>query len=319
VRKLLQALVALSLSTSLLSAQTAERTLAGKVTVLRGSAARAVGGTWVTLHRVGKDGAAPLDSMRSTPGGEFRFRFKPTGDSTAVYFAATQYSGIAYFTPPARANTPALGGEITVFDTTSVLVPLTIVSRHVIIASPDSANTREVLELYVLSNAGDKTLITSPSRSSTFETKLPAQAVAPRVEPGDVAAEALNFGAGIVRVLAAIAPGQKRVSYSYRLPASADPIEFSPAGAAELLEVLVEDPAAAVTGAGITEDAPTSADGRTFRRFVGRNFAGGSGISVLAPSGAKRALSLYGVLVAGSALAMGIALVLALRRSKTSP
>jgi hypothetical protein len=307
--------LALGLLTTGAHAQTSTRILSGKVVLLAGKSSRPVAGRWVTLHRVGRDGSAPLDSMRSGSGGEFRFSFRPSGDSTAVYFAATQYAGIAYFTPPVRRDAATFGGEISVYDTTSALAPLTIVSRHVIVAAPDTGKGRDVLEMFVVANSGDRTLVTSLARQSTFEMPLPPRAIDPLVAEGDVAAEAMTFGGGVARVTAPIAPGTKRISFSYRMPATADPIEIAPSGTADVIEILVEDADASVTGTGITEEAPTSAEGRTFRRFTGQKFAGGSGISIVAPTGTSAPVSLVGALVAAAALVMSGALVVAARRS----
>ena len=55
---------------------------------------------WVVLHRVGRDRAGPLDSVRTTSTGAFKFRYRSSGDSDAVYFVSTSYGGVAYFTPP---------------------------------------------------------------------------------------------------------------------------------------------------------------------------------------------------------------------------
>jgi hypothetical protein len=293
-------------------AQAADRTLAGSVALLRGSAERALPGQWVTLHRVASDGAGPLDSMRTGAGGRFSFRYRPTGDSTALYFASTQYGGIAYFTTPAKAK-DSPGGVISVFDTTSSNVPLTVVSRHIVISLPDTGRSRVVLELLVLTNSGDRTLVTSAARASTFEVPLPSGAIEPRAAEGDVPDEAMSFGGGVLRVSAPIAPGTKRVSVTYRMPVTADPIEFAAAGPAELLEVLIEDPAGTATGAGVREEAPTSAAGRTFRRFVGEKFAAGNGIKVSAPTGVASAFGIIAMIVSGAAIVMAVALVRALR------
>jgi hypothetical protein len=297
-----------------LDAQGGERVLAGRVVHLSGRTDRPIGNEWVTLHRVAPDGGAPVDSVRSGPTGQFRFAFRPSGDSSAVYFASVKFGGIAYFTPPARATSTSMGGEITVYDTTSGLVPLTIASRHVIVAAPDTGNGRDVLEMFVVTNSGDRTLITGLARRSTFEVSLPAGALDPKVADGDVAAEAMTFAGGIMRVSAPVAPGTKRIAFSYRLPATAEPIALAPAGAAELVEVLVEDPVAEVTGSGLKEEAPTSVDGRTFRRFTGANFAGGTGIRIVAPSGTSR-VSTVALLVGATAIAMASALVVAMRRA----
>ena len=72
-------------------------------------------GTWVTLHRVGKDTAGPIDSVRTDGQGHYRFRWTPFGTADGVYFASTTWGGIAYFTPPLK-NVDARGddAEITV-------------------------------------------------------------------------------------------------------------------------------------------------------------------------------------------------------------
>src|SRR5687768_6034196 len=53
---------------------------------------------WVTLHRVGSDRAAPLDSVRADAAGKYTFEYRRTGDESAIYFASASYGGIAYFT-----------------------------------------------------------------------------------------------------------------------------------------------------------------------------------------------------------------------------
>jgi hypothetical protein len=59
-------------------------------------------GLWVTLHRVGKDTAGPIDSIRTDVQGHYAFRWTPFGSTDGVYFASTTWGGIAYFTPPLK-------------------------------------------------------------------------------------------------------------------------------------------------------------------------------------------------------------------------
>ena len=81
-------------------------------------------GAWVVLHRVGSDGAGPLDSIKSDARGRFSFGYVRTGSTDAVYFVSAMYDGIAYFTPPLpEGKVSGEKGEITVFDTTSGHVP----------------------------------------------------------------------------------------------------------------------------------------------------------------------------------------------------
>src|SRR5688572_8837110 len=93
----------------------------------------------VTLHRVGEDSAAPLDSTLADDQGRYEFRFTRTGDEQAVYFVSAAYGGITYFTPPLVHST-ATGdeAEIAVFDTTSAQVPISTRGHHVIISAVDA-------------------------------------------------------------------------------------------------------------------------------------------------------------------------------------
>ena len=76
--------------------------------------------TMVTLHRVGTDAKAPLDSARTTANGNYDFKYKTSGAADAVYFTSVTWGGIAYFTAPFRtALVRGTDAEITVFDTTT--------------------------------------------------------------------------------------------------------------------------------------------------------------------------------------------------------
>ncbi len=110
-------------------------------------------GNWVVLHRVGNDVAAPIDSMRTDARGKFDFHYRATGDTAAMYFIASSYDGIAYFTPPLRNAITATGdADLLVYDTTSAPVPIHVRGRHVIVTAPDTGKTRGVIEVYELSN-----------------------------------------------------------------------------------------------------------------------------------------------------------------------
>lgn len=264
----------------------AARSVRGRVVLARGAAEIPMPGRWVVLHRVGRDSAAPSDSARSDAAGRFTFRYTPFGDSTAVYFVSSTHGGIAYFSEPlgrrAGADTAA---QITLFDTSSAAGPPTITNRHVIVGAREDDGRRTVIELFVLANSGDRTLVAGRGGRPTFEVPLPPGAVEPEVAEGDVAAEAVTFGAGIVRLSAPLAPGTKRVSYTYHVPAN-EPLAITPTADVGLLELLIEDSLAVVTGGPLHEDAAAMVAGRAFRRFTGREVAKGSTFT-LAPSGAS--------------------------------
>ncbi len=299
--------------TALAQAPTA-RQVRGRVLLARGSSETPMPGQWVVLHRVGRDSAAPSDSGRSDAAGRFAFRYSPFGDSTAVYFVSSTYGGIAYFSEPlGRKGSADTAANITLFDTSSAAGPPTIASRHVIVGAGENEARRSVIELFVLTNSGDRTLVTARGGRPTFEVALPPGAADPEVAEGDVAAAAVTFAAGIVRVSAPLAPGTKRVSYSYNVAAD-EPLAITPTADVGLLELLVEDSLAVVTGGPLHEDAPTVVAGRGFRRFTARGVTQGVTFSI-SPVGASPGIGIVAII----ALCAGAVMFIVLRRSLLAP
>ena len=98
-----------------------------------------VSGVWVVLHRVGPDRAGPLDSVKTDSRGRYSFNYARSGSEDAIYFVSASYDGIAYFTPPlAEGKVGGDDGEVTVFDTTSSRVPISLRGHHVIVSAVDA-------------------------------------------------------------------------------------------------------------------------------------------------------------------------------------
>jgi len=272
-------------------------------------------GTWVTLHRVGKDTAGPIDSMRTDAQGRYGFRFTPFGASDGVYFASTTWGGIAYFTAPLR-NTESRGdeAEITVFDTTSVRFPLTVKGRHFIVGKSDSTQFRTVIEVFELSNDSLRTLVATDTTSPmpTWSVAVPASAIDVRANEGEISPEAFVAGPGRVSVYAPIAPGIKQVAFSYKVPNSSFPLSMRAEGGAVVFEVLLEEPQGFVTGKGFATVDPVTLEGRNFRRFLSQDVQANAELIVELPSSGTPTRNLY---IAGLLLAIGLLMMVVLMRS----
>ena len=231
---------------------------------------RPAANTWVTLHRVGPDTAGPLDSLRVGADGRFAFGYRRTGSPDAVYFVSASYGGIAYFAEPLRDDAPSATADITVFDTTSAPVRLTVRGRHLIVSAPGPSGRRTITEVYEISNDTTVTAIAPPS-GSTFTAALLPGATQPQVGTGDVSAAALSFTNGAAVVAAPFAPGLKQLSFAYTLPPESFPLRVPIRDGAEVLEVLAEEPTAQASGAGLLPVEPATVTGRTYRRFLSQN------------------------------------------------
>ncbi len=229
-----------------------------------------VPGIWVTLHRVGSDAQAPLDSVKSDSRGGYSFAFTRSGDQQAIYFVSASYGGVAYFTPPFVHST-VIGeeAEIAVFDTTSATVPISIRGHHVIISAVDANAVRSVTEVFEIANDSSVTQILGSSADAwVWSTTFPQRASGFQVSQGDVPASAVRFENGRALVLAPIAPGLKQIAFTYSIPAAAFPLTFPLARTTQVFEILIEEEKGSATGANLKEVAPVALEQRSFRRFL---------------------------------------------------
>lgn len=230
-----------------------------------------VSGAWVVLHRVGPDRAGPLDSVRSDARGRYSFSYVRTGSNDAIYFVSASHDGIAYFTPPlAEGNVRGDDGEITVFDTTSRRVPMSLRGHHVVVSAADANARRSIVEVYDLSNDTSVTRVAAaetPS-SATWQTHIAPAAGDFRVSQGDISAAAVSYANGVVSVFAPLAPGVKQLSFSYTLPAKSFPLKLPLEKETGIYEIMIEEKSGSVTGPHLKEVDAVTVDDRNFRRFL---------------------------------------------------
>jgi len=290
----------------------AQRLIEGRIT-LPGPTPDGIGlrGAWVVLHRVGPDSAGPLDSMRTSATGAYRFAYRAFGDSNAVYFVSTSRGGVNYFTPPVRE--PSVRGgmaDLLVFDTTSAPIPITIRGRHLIVTVPDSATrrTRTVVEAFEISNDSTLTRVARGEDGVTFDAALPPGITVVQPGQGDISNDAIRALDGRLQVNAPLSPGLRQLSFSYDIPVRSDPFEVLVEAPTTVLEVLVEEPNAQVSGAGLVAVDPVEIDGRPFRRFLAQDVAAAQTFSiVIPPSASASSLRLMLIVTAvGAAMLLGL-------------
>lgn len=264
----------------------------------------AVPGAWVVLHRVGSDQAAPLDSTLSGRDGGFRIRYTPFGVSDAIYFVSSRYGGISYFSPPLRADTVRGGdADVIVYETTTDTATLRLQGRHFVMSMP-RGSTREIAEIFELENEGTHTVVARDSTTPLWTIHLPAEAGNVVVAQGDIGAGAVVFKNGRAELFAPLSPGVRQLVLTYQLPGNAFPISRPLERPVTVLEVLLEEPRAAVEGARLTEVVAASIGGRSFRRFLGREVTGAAVMRIIAPPPIARNQTTVAVLAGVIALAM---------------
>ncbi len=278
---------------------------AGRVVRTVGADSLPVVGARVLLHRVGRGVQGPVDSVIADRRGAFRFRF--TADTTAVYLTSSRYAGIEYFSPavhldPSRPDTAL---RIVVADTSS-RVPIDLAARHLVVADPGQDGNRGVLDLIVLQNRGDRTLVAPDTVHPAWSAPLPAGTFGLQPGEGDVSPEALRREGDRILLFAPIAPGEKQLILQYGLPTAARTLALPFEASAGFVNVLVADPSARVSGGTLAPADTEVIQGRTYRRWMGQVPAGATvRIELASPLSAPRwALrALVGGLAAGLALA----------------
>lgn len=249
-----------------------------------GGGPRPVAGQWIVLHRVGSDRAAPIDSVRSASDGRFRFRYTPFGDPDALYFISAHYGGIAYFSPPLRADTVrGDDADVIVYDTTTDTTAVRVQGRHFVLSAPHG-DRREIAEVFELENDGTRTLIARDTMVPLWSSRLPAGAESTSVAPGDVSSGAVLFRNGRAELYAPISPGVRQLVLTYMLPVKAFPLTMPVERPVSVLEVLLEEPRAAAEGARLAEVAPGVIEGRQFRRFLAQDVPANAVMRVTAPA-----------------------------------
>lgn len=260
-----------------------------------------VQGVWVTLHRVGRDSAGPVDSVRTDARGAYRLDFRPFGVENAIYFAATMYHGIAYFSAPIGMSGQGSGfdgpgntdgsegeeGDLMVFDTSSGPIPIAVRGRHVIIASPDSNRMRRITEVFEVANDSFVTRVAKGESDehgdAVWSTPYLEAAVELTLMEGDISTEAVRFFNGRLLTFAPIAPGLKQIAFTYLLPDSIFPTGIPLESEVTILEVLIEEGSASASGGGLSQVAPVTLENRQFIRFIASDVPANSTIRIELP------------------------------------
>lgn len=243
-----------------------------------------VAGVMVTLHRVGQDSSGPVDSVRAGADGRYVIRYARPDTDQAVYFAAAVYRGIAYFSSPIRgARATGDDAAITVFDTTTHPIAFHVQGHHLVIAAPRPDGIRDVVEVWELSNDTSVTAIAKDSLSSVWTAPLPHGIQKFAGGQSDVSADALVARGNRVALIAPFGPGVKQISYTYSLPPSEFPLDVPIETPTSVMEVLVEEAGATVSGATLRATPAATTQGRTFKRFLGQDVPRGQQARITVP------------------------------------
>jgi len=291
-----------------------EGRVAGRILRITAAGERPVARQWVVLHGIGAAGGRAIDSARTSAAGDFRIRYRFSADSTTQYFVSTVHHGIAYVSGVLPPDASPDLATLTVFDTTSAPLRLDVRGRHILVFAPADGPRRRVAEIYDLSNDTTLTRVTPEGGPPVWTGVIPTGFEEFSSGPEMTSNETIRLLDGRVAAFAPVAPGLKRLAFTYSLPPKAFPASFLVEQKTQLLEVLLEDQEGEIAGAGLTEVAPTAIEGRTFRRFQAQDVPALAVVTVRVPAVPMSRGWPTGALVVVIGVVMVAALVIALRR-----
>ena len=264
-----------------------------------------VTGARVVLHRVGQVLQGPLDSASTDARGRFRFRFR--ADTSAIYLLSARHSGIEYFSPPVHTNParPDTAIRIIAYDTSST-APISVEARHLVVSRPGDDGSRNILDLIVLRNAGQRTRIAVDSSRPTWIWQLPRRTMGLELGESDVSPEAVDRQGDSLIVTAPIAPGEKQLTLEYLVPAGQQVLELPLTEPVPMLNVLAEETEVVVSGGTLVFADSQTLQGRSFRRWTGTGPAG-SLVRVVLPGRPRAPQWIVAALVAAVAVALALA------------
>ena len=246
-----------------------------------------------------------MDSTTTDARGRFRFRFR--ADTSAIYLLSARHSGIEYFSPPVHTNParPDTAIRIVAYDTSST-VRVTVEARHLVVSRPGEDGSRNILDLIVLRNDGQRTRIASDSSQPTWVGQLPPRTMGLELGESDVSPEAVDRQGDSLIVTAALAPGEKQLTLEYLLPAGQQVLELPLKEAVPMLNVLAEETDVVVSGGTLAFADSQTLQGRSFRRWTGTGPAGAR-VRIVLPGRHRAPEWIVATLVAAVAIALLLA------------
>lgn len=216
---------------------------------------------------------------RTDDSGRFRFAGLAASAST-TYTLTTRYQGVEYQTTVRTPQAPASPEkpELVVFDSSDD-VNLQIDVSHLVIEVDPATRDLSVLEIAIVSNPTDRTLIPSAKGASpsgrTLWFPLPRGALRSEVIEGlDETSSGDEDGLGYS---GPILPGKRQVVYSYTLanPGSSFSISKPLAYPSRKVSVLMADVGQKVTGARLVSQESIKIKDRNYLFLTGDSFEGG--------------------------------------------
>lgn len=272
---------------------------------LAGGDTALVPGAEVVLHRVAASGQGPLDSVRVSPEGRFRFRF--TTDTSSLYLLSVRHHGITYFSSPvAREPATRVDDILLIVADTSSAAPVVLAARSLVVSPPEPSGARSVVEVVEIANRGQQTRVAADS-VPTLAVPLAEGGSSFLVQDTDLSPDAVRIRNDTLLVFAPLPPGARMIILQYAMAPGVRRLALRPGPPVDTVQVMLP-PGGLELRSTLAPVGEQEIDGSPYLRWMGP-WAGDSAVVILATGVTFRQETALGVLV--GALALGLAGLLA--------
>lgn len=271
----------------------------------------------ITLH--GFDNMQQVLTATTTvgPDGKYLFESVEMPDGRA-FITSVEYQGVVYSSDVsvADAESKDISLPIPIYETTSDPSAVSVDRLHILLEYADPGVLR-VVELYVISNLGDRTLVAAEPGKPVLTFSLPDGAVNLQFQDGVLGERFVEMPGGFGD-MAAVRPAasQHQVVFSYELPYNRKldlrhPVNL-PVNA---VVVLLPEGGLKVSGDGLQDMGTREVQGLSYRMYSAERIEPGADLSLTVsgkPGGAGAGLSLgSGSSLVIGLIAFGLALIVA--------
>lgn len=260
----------------------AEGTIEGTVLNRTGGEAP-VKGQEVELRALREDGSTVSTSVATTDdSGKFRFAGVPATD-TSTYVLSTRFQDIEYQTSlkPSEVAEAAGKADVVVYESAND-VGVQVELAHLVVEVDPATRDLTILEVAIVQNSTDRTLVPKARDGRTLWFSLPKGALHPEVTEGlDKVADPNKDVEGLAYT-GPILPGKRQVVYSYMLanPGGSFDIIKQVAYPTRKVNVLIADVGQGVKGPKLSSQQPVSIKDRNYLFLTGESFEAGQDLEV---------------------------------------
>jgi len=234
----------------------------------------------VTLYAY-QPGQAAMDLVLTTttttrPGGAFTFEDVASPDGS-VFMTSATYAGVPYH------STPSMGEPmtITLFEATTTTDHLLADQMHLIFGFSEAGDL-QVMEVYILTNLGNQTIVAGEGGQFMVDFPLPDGAQAPDFRSGLVGEAELETNDGFWEIPAVRPGGLYGVSYTFSMPYQGkitlnQPIELPVSSVGALLPALGT---LKIESTGLVDSGLSEFGGVSYHVYTGGNLRPGSQLAV---------------------------------------